>query len=59
MLNKIVSKTSKSTLNNILTKQLIKSFASAAKAAPSQGDNMALRFHDIYIKELDKLQKTK
>jgi hypothetical protein len=58
MLNKLVSNSTKSALN-ILTKQSIRSFASAAKAAPAQGDNMALRFHDIYIKELDKLQKTK
>ena len=58
MLKKIVSNTSKSAMN-ILTKQSIRSFASAAKAAPEQGENMSLKFHDIYIKELDKLQKTK
>ena len=58
MLNNFVSKTSKSALN-LLTKQSIRSFASAAKAVPAQEDNMALRFHDIYIKELYKLQITK
>jgi hypothetical protein len=58
MLNKLVSNTSKSAWN-ILSKQSIRSFASAAKAAPAQGENMAMRFHDIYIQELDKLQKTK
>jgi hypothetical protein len=58
MLNKLAFKSSKSTINviNNFTK---KNFASAAKASAPAGENMGHRFHDIYIKELDKLQKTK
>lgn len=58
MLNKFALKTSKNALN-ILNNQALRSFATAAKAAPAQGESMALRFHEIYVKELDKLQKTK
>lgn len=58
MLNNIVLKNSKNALR-ILNNQFVRNFASAAKAAPVQTDNMSHRFHDIYIKELDKLQKTK
>ncbi len=54
MLNKFTIKNSKTAIN-ILTRN----FATAAKAAPAQGDNMSKRFHDIYVKELEKLQNTK
>ena len=54
MLNKLVFKASKSikNINNVA----LKNFTS--KADPAQG-SMTARFHDIYIKELEKLQKTK
>jgi len=58
MLNKFALKTSKNAIK-ILNNQVLRNFATAAKAAPAQAENMALRFHDIYVKELDKLQKTK
>jgi hypothetical protein len=58
MFNKFAFKTSKNAIN-FLNNQVLRNFATAAKAAPAQEENMALRFHDIYIKELDKLQKTK
>jgi hypothetical protein len=54
MLNNLVFKSAKSikNINNIALKNF------SAQAAPAQG-SMAARFHDIYIKELEKLQKTK
>ena len=58
MFNKFGLKLSKDSLN-ILNKQVIRNFSTAAKAAPAQGENMSQRFHEIYVKELDKLQKTK
>ena len=58
MLNKLAFKSSKTALN-ILNNQVLRNFSSAAKAAPATGENMSGRFHDIYIKELDKLHKTK
>ena len=53
MLNNLF-KASKSikNINNITLKKF------TSKAAPAQG-SMTARFHDIYIKELEKLQKTK
>jgi len=58
MLNNLGLKTSKNFLK-FINKRNIKNFSSGAKVAPTQGENMSHRFHDIYIKELDKLQKTK
>jgi len=54
MLNNLVFKSAKSikNINNIA----LKNFSS--KAATGQG-SMTARFHDIYIKELEKLQRTK
>lgn len=57
MLNKFALKNSKTTVN-ILVNQALKNFAAAAKAAPNANEGMAARFHDIYVKELEKLQKT-
>ncbi len=39
-----------------LTKNIVRSF-STAEAAPKQATSIAQRFHEIYLTELDKIQK--
>jgi hypothetical protein len=56
MLNNLVFKSAKSIKN--INNTTLKNFASKAAPAPSQA-SMTARFHDIYIKELEKLKKTK
>ena len=46
----------KSFFNKQLTKNVIRSF-STAKTATKQPASIAQRFHEIYLQELDKIQK--
>ncbi len=46
----------KSVFAKQLTKNIVRSF-STAKAAPKQATSIAQRFHEIYLTELDKIQK--
>ncbi len=46
----------KSLFNKQLTKNVFRAF-STAKASPSQSTSIAQRFHEIYLQELDKIQK--
>lgn len=58
MLNKFALKSSKDTMK-ILSRQSVKNFSSAAEETEASSETMAQRFHEIYIKELDKLHKTR
>jgi hypothetical protein len=46
----------KSLFNKQLTKNAFKSF-STTKAAPKQATSITQRFHEIYLQELDKIEK--
>ena len=54
MLNNLIFKSAKSIKS--INKTALKNFCTSAAPA---GGNMTARFHDIYIKELEKLQKNK